>query len=74
MCKTSFVQHARNAKNGQYVSMTYAKKHPNTLVVERDKVKIEMTLFRFFFTTRIRESSSQPGLYMFHNSQSTSLI
>ena len=36
---TKYVEHARNAKNGQYVSIAYAKKHPNTTVIERDKVK-----------------------------------
>ena len=36
---TKYVQHARNAKNGQYVSITYAKAHPNTTVIERDKIK-----------------------------------
>lgn len=39
MNKTKYVQHARNAKNGQYVSIAYAKKHPNITVIERDKVK-----------------------------------
>lgn len=39
MSKTQYVQHARNAKNGHYVSMAYAKAHPSTTVVERDKVK-----------------------------------
>lgn len=36
---TKYVEHARNAKNGQYVSIAYAKKHPNTTVIERDKIK-----------------------------------
>ncbi len=36
---TKYVQHARSAKNGQYVSMAYAKAHPNTTVIERDKIK-----------------------------------
>jgi hypothetical protein len=36
---TKYVEHARNAKNGQYVSIAYAKKHPNTTVIEKDKVK-----------------------------------
>ena len=74
MSKTRYVQLARNAKNGQYVSMTYTKKHPNTTVVERDKVKKEITLFRFFFSTWLRESSSQPGLCLSYNSQLTLLI
>ena len=28
---TKYVEHARNAKNGQYVSMAYAKSHPRSL-------------------------------------------
>ena len=36
---TKYVENARNAKNGQYVSIAYAKKHPNNTVIERDKVK-----------------------------------
>lgn len=36
---TKYVEHARNAKNGQYVSIEYAKKHPSITVIERDKVK-----------------------------------
>lgn len=36
---TKYVEHARNAKNGQYVPIAYAKKHPNTTVIERDKIK-----------------------------------
>ena len=39
MKKKKFIQRARNAKNGQYVSIEYAKKHPSTTVIERDKVK-----------------------------------
>ena len=37
--KTKYIEHARSAINGQYVSMAYAKKHPNITVIERDKVK-----------------------------------
>lgn len=37
---TKYVQHARDARNGQYVSMDFAKKHPNITVIERDKIKI----------------------------------
>ena len=37
--KTKYVEHARSAINGQYVSMAYAQKHPKTTVIERDKVK-----------------------------------
>ena len=39
MSKTKYVEHARNAKNGQYVSKEYAAKHPNTTVIEKDKIK-----------------------------------
>lgn len=39
MNKVKYVVHARNAKNGQYVSIAYAKKHPSTTVIERDRVK-----------------------------------
>lgn len=34
---TAKVSHARDAKTGRYVTMDYAKKHPSTTVVERDK-------------------------------------
>lgn len=37
--KSKYVERARSAKSGQYVSMAYAKAHPNTTVIERDKVK-----------------------------------
>jgi hypothetical protein len=36
MAKT--VKIARSAKTGQFVTMSYAKKHPNTTVVEKVKV------------------------------------
>ena len=36
---TKYVQHEKKKKNGQYVSMAYAKAHPNTTVIERDKIK-----------------------------------
>lgn len=36
---TKYVKHARDARNGQYVSMDFAKKHPNITVIERDKIK-----------------------------------
>jgi len=39
MSKTKYVEHARSAINGQYVSMKYAKKHPDTTVIERNKIK-----------------------------------
>ena len=39
MNKTKYVEHARSAINGQYVSMDYAKKHPKITVIERDKIK-----------------------------------
>lgn len=37
--KSKYIEHARSAVNGQYISMAYAKKHPNTTVIEKDKVK-----------------------------------
>lgn len=39
MNKTKYIQRARDARNGQYVSIAYAKKHPNTTVIVRDKIK-----------------------------------
>lgn len=36
---TKYVEHARSAINGQYVSIDYAKKHPKTTVIEKDKIK-----------------------------------
>jgi len=39
MNKAKYVEHARSAINGQYVSMEYAKKHPTTTVIEKDKIK-----------------------------------
>ena len=38
MKKSRFVLHARSAKTGRYVSITYAAKHPNTTVIEKDKI------------------------------------
>lgn len=38
--KTKIVKKARDAKNGRYVSLDYAEDHPNTTVVETEKVKI----------------------------------
>lgn len=38
MSKSRFVFHARSAKTGRYVSMAYAAKHPNTTVIEKDKI------------------------------------
>ena len=35
---TKYVERARSAKSGRYVKKSYAEKHPNTTVVERDKV------------------------------------
>lgn len=37
--KSKYIEHARSAVNGQYVSMAYAKKHPSTTIIEKDKVK-----------------------------------
>jgi len=39
MGKTQYVEHARSAKTGQYVSKEYARRHPSTMVIERDKKK-----------------------------------
>lgn len=39
MGKTKYVERARSAVNGQYVTMEYAAKHPKTTVIERDKIK-----------------------------------
>lgn len=36
---TKYVERARSAKTGLYVKKSYAKAHPATTVVERDKVK-----------------------------------
>lgn len=40
MSKTKYVEHARSAKTGRYVSMSYAAKHPNTTVIEKDKINV----------------------------------
>ena len=37
--RTKYVYHARDARNGQYVSMKFAEQHPNITVIERDKIK-----------------------------------
>lgn len=37
--KNEYIERARNAINGQYVSKAYAQKHPKTTVIEKDKVK-----------------------------------
>lgn len=39
MNKTKYVERARSAINGQYVSIDYANKHPKTTVIEKDKMK-----------------------------------
>lgn len=39
MGKTQYVEHARDARNGRYVPMSFALKHPNITVIERDKIK-----------------------------------
>lgn len=39
--KTKTVERARRADNGQYTTKEYAKKHPNTIVVEKDKIEIK---------------------------------
>lgn len=38
MIMAKSVKKARSAKTGQFVTMSYAKKHPNTTVVEKVKV------------------------------------
>lgn len=37
--KTEYTERARDARTGRYVTLEYAKKHPNVTVVERDKKK-----------------------------------
>lgn len=39
MRKVKYVERARSAINGQYVSKAYAATHPRTTVIERDKIK-----------------------------------
>ena len=39
MSKTRFVEHARDARTGRYVPMSFAVKHPSITVIERDKIK-----------------------------------
>lgn len=39
MNKVKYIERARSAINGQYVTMEYAAKHPKTTVIERDKIK-----------------------------------
>lgn len=38
MKKTITVTQARSAKSGQFVTKSYAKTHPSTTVVERNKM------------------------------------
>lgn len=33
------VERARSAKSGRYVKKSFAKRHPDTTVIERDRVK-----------------------------------
>lgn len=37
--KSNYVERARSAINGQYVTMEYAARHPKTTVIEKDKKK-----------------------------------
>jgi len=37
--KSGTRQNARNAKDGRYVTLEYAQKHPSTTVVEKDRKK-----------------------------------
>lgn len=39
MSKTRYVEHARDARTGRYVPMSFAVKHPSITVIERDKIK-----------------------------------
>ena len=39
MSKTKYVERARDAVTGQYVTKEYAKTHLRTTVIERDKIK-----------------------------------
>lgn len=41
--KERVVIHARDAENGQYVSIEYAKEHPGKTVIERDKIPAKKT-------------------------------
>lgn len=37
--KIEYTERARSAKTGRYVTKEYAKKHPSTTVIEKDKKK-----------------------------------
>lgn len=39
--KIKEVKRGRSARTGQYVPIDYAKKHPNTTVIETDKIKVK---------------------------------
>ena len=39
MNKAKYVEHARDARTGRYVPMSFAIKHPSITVIERDKIK-----------------------------------
>ena len=39
MKKGNYIERARSAETGQYVSKQYAAQHPKTTVIERDKIK-----------------------------------
>ena len=39
--KTKEVKKARSAKSGRYVTIDYAEKHPDTTVIETDKIKVK---------------------------------
>lgn len=36
--KTRTITRGRNAKNGQFVKIEYANKHPNTTIIDKMKV------------------------------------
>lgn len=38
--KYKYVERARDAKNGQYITKKEAKRRPSTTVIERDRVPI----------------------------------
>ena len=40
--KTRIVKRARKAEDGQYTTMDYAKKHPDTTVIETDRIKVKV--------------------------------
>lgn len=39
--KIKQIKRGRDARTGQYVPIDYAMKHPNTTVIETDKIKVK---------------------------------